>query len=207
MNKAYLIALAIVIVAGAIYFAQQSTFLSGRVQMTRSQLPAVAKETDKLGHPAGKNGQKILVVYYSWGGNTREVAQYIHQEIGGDIYELRTVKHYPDEYDAATEDAKRELEADERPALAGNLPDVSGYDTILIGYPIWWYTVPRPVLTFAENQDFSGKRVALFCTSGGDELAGSEEEMQKAMPGANFVSGLTANVHSEIQPWLESIFQ
>lgn len=206
MKKKLYILIGGLIVLGVIggVLIHTSTFFSGRVSMTFDRKPAEASATDSLGHPKAKNGEKVLVAYFSWGGNTRKVARHIHDRIGGDIYEIRTVKTYPDDYKACVEDAKMEIETNARPELSGNLPDLKNYDTLFLGYPVWWYAAPRPVMTFIDHYNFDGKEVILFCTSGGSSLSETDREIMEypAMQGANFGEGLTANIEGDIDPWL-----
>jgi len=111
--------------------------------------------------------QKVLIVYYSTSGNTKAVAEKLQTKTGGDTYRLETVHPYPTEHRALTDAAKRELEENDLPALKGDLPDMSSYDLILVGGPVWWYTVSTPVMQFLQQADFAGKKVAAFCTHGG----------------------------------------
>ena len=111
--------------------------------------------------------QKVLVVYYSNSGNTKAVAEKLQAKTGADVYRLETVRTYPAEHKALTDEAKRELEENDLPALKGALPDMSSYDLILVGGPVWWYTVATPVMQFLDQADFAGKKTAAFCTHAG----------------------------------------
>jgi flavodoxin len=110
---------------------------------------------------------KMLIIYYSFSGNTKYIAEKLREKTGGDVFEIETVKTYPAEYSALTEEAKRELQAGDLPALKKNPPDMSSYDLILVGGPVWWYTVATPVMSFLRQADFAGKRVSAFCTHEG----------------------------------------
>lgn len=111
--------------------------------------------------------KKVLIIYYSHSGNTRAVAEKLQAKTGADLYRVETVRTYPSEYNALTKEAKRELEEEDLPALKTPLPDMSGYDLILVGGPVWWYTVPTPIMQFLKQADFSGKKAAAFCTHAG----------------------------------------
>jgi flavodoxin len=113
------------------------------------------------------NNSKVLIIYYSHTGITRGIAEKIRDKTGGDVFEIETVRTYPTEYSALTDEAKRELQKNDLPALKKNPPDMSSYDLILIGGPVWWYTVSTPVMSFLKQADFTGKRVAAFCTHEG----------------------------------------
>lgn len=136
---------------------------------------------------AHNGGKKILVTYFSRKGdnyevgyiekgNTHIVADIIAQELGGvDIFEIKTVKEYPADYRECTEEAKAEKARDARPELAAMVKDFAQYDTVFLGYPIWWSDLPMPVYTFLESYDWQGKTVIPFCTSAGDNMTGLED--------------------------------
>ncbi|MEN6441539.1 MAG: flavodoxin [Syntrophobacter sp.] len=123
----------------------------------------------KSAHSAsrGAGGTKVLVIYYSLTGNTRSTAEMIREKTGGDVFEIETVKNYPADYSECTREAKRELQAGDLPSLKKSPPDMSSYDLILVGSPVWWYTVSTPVMSFLKQADFAGKRVTSFCTHEG----------------------------------------
>lgn len=110
---------------------------------------------------------KVLIIYYSLTGNTKSVAEKIREKTGADVLEIETVRTYPTEHPAIIEEAKRELETGKLPALKKNPPDMSSYDLILVGSPVWWYTVSTPVMSFLRLADFAGKNVSAFCTHEG----------------------------------------
>jgi flavodoxin len=115
----------------------------------------------------GTGRKKMLIVYYSHTGNTKYVAEKIKEITGGDLFEIQTVKTYPSQYSALTEEAKRELQEGDLPALKKGPPNMSSYDLILVGGPVWWYTVATPVMSFLKQADFAGKKVSAFCTHEG----------------------------------------
>ena len=114
-----------------------------------------------------KDTNRVLVIYYSLTGNTKSIAETIQNKTGGDLLEIETVKDYPAAYSEITEEAKRELETGELPALKQSPPNMSSYDLILVGSPVWWYTVSTPVMSFLKQADFAGKKVSAFCTHEG----------------------------------------
>ncbi|MBO6179358.1 MAG: flavodoxin [Selenomonadaceae bacterium] len=138
----------------------------------------------------GKDGEnssksKILVAYFSradenYGvgviekGNTRILAEMIAEKTGADLFEIKPVKAYPKEYTPATQVAKVEKEQNARPEIEGPLPDMSKYDTVFIGYPIWWSDLPMPVYTFIDKENFVGKTVIPFCTHEGSGIGSTE---------------------------------
>ena len=110
---------------------------------------------------------KILIVYYSYSGNTKEVAEAIQKEIGGDLFEIKAEGTYPDEYRPMTEQAKKEIDAGFRPKLTTSVADMAQYDIVFIGSPNWWGTITPQVSSFLESYDLSGKTVIPFVTHGG----------------------------------------
>ena len=107
---------------------------------------------------------RILVAYFSWGGNTRHVAEYIARQTGGTLFRIEPEKPYPSEYVPCTEVAKAEKEQNARPAIRDRVEDWGSYDTVFIGCPVWWWTAPMIINTFAESYDFTGKTIIPFCT-------------------------------------------
>ncbi len=113
----------------------------------------------------GRTQSKVLVAYFSWSGNTQEMASYIAEQTGADLLEIQPQTPYPTDYNECGEVALAERDNDERPAIA-NLPEsVDEYDAILIGYPIWWHTAPMIIGTFLENYDLTGMNVYPFTQS------------------------------------------
>ena len=113
----------------------------------------------------GSEGGRVLVAYFSWSGNTREMASYIAQQTGGDLLEIQLAVPYPEDYNECGDVALAERDNNERPAIA-NLPaSIDEYDTILIGYPIWWHTAPMIIGTFLESYDMTGKEIYPFTQS------------------------------------------
>jgi flavodoxin len=148
--------------------------------------------------------EHILIVYYSrkgenyWGGsikklpkgNTEVVAEAIQAAVGGDLFEVDTVKPYSANYTACTEEAQAELRANARPELKEYLDDLDGYDTIFVGYPNWWGTMPMAMFSFLERYDLNGKRIIPFCTNEGSGMGRSESDLKQLCAGATVEKGL-----------------
>ena len=134
---------------------------------------------------------KKLIIYYSWGGNTRLISEHIQKMTGADIAEIKPEKEYPSTYDECTTIAKKEQKKGERPELKGKLPNVSGYDTIILAYPLWWSDVPMFYYTLLEKIDLSGKTVIPICSNGGSGLARSVDTIRKLAPKAKVKNGLS----------------
>lgn len=114
--------------------------------------------------------EKSLIVFYSWGGDTANIAATIKENTGADIFEIKLENPYPSAYHATTEQAKKEIKEVFRPTLIGDI-DIAEYNRIYIGSPNWWSTIAPPVATFIESHDFTGKIIMPFFTHGGGGLS------------------------------------
>lgn len=123
-------------------------------------------------------------------GNTQIVAETIAELTGGDLFHITTAEPYPDDYASMLTRAREELDNNVRPELAGELPNLDNYDIIMIGYPIWHGATPRPVLTFLENYDMSGKKLVPFNTHEGSGQSGTVSEIAASAPGAEMLDGI-----------------
>lgn len=196
-------ALLIVIVLLAAVAVKMSDSLAGLAKMSRSASENEGTLPDVTGKAAGVTGKKVLIAYFSWGGNTRDVAKLIHSKTGGDLFEIKKETPYPKEYKPTTDIGKQEKEQDARPKLAGRMPDLKQYEVIVLGYPIWWHIEPMPVKTFVEAQDLSGKVILPFATSGGGGIKASVEDLRKTLPNSQVKDGLLVNMASGIDGWLK----
>lgn len=155
-----------------------------------------------------------LVLYFSCTGNTETVAQAIAAATGSDIYEIVPEDPYTEEDISYNNDnCRANLEMQDetaRPAIEGNIDNLAAYDTIYIGYPIWWGTMPRIINTLFDSYDFSGKTLLPFCTSGGSGIEESVAAIRTAEPQATVVDGLQINGSAadssteQINQWLQS---
>jgi flavodoxin len=165
--------------------------------------------------------EHILIVYYSrkgenyWGGsiknlskgNTEIAAEMIQEAVGGDLFQVETVKDYADDYYTCIDEAKKELNQQARPELKEYLDDLDGYNTIFLGYPNWWGTMPMAMFSFLEHYDLTGKRILPFCTNEGSGLGSSEGDLKKLCVGAKVEKGLsirgceTAKSEKKIADW------
>ncbi len=108
--------------------------------------------------------RRTLVVYYSYTGHTRAVAEKLRALLGAELFEIQMRNPYPLDMQRAAEQSKYELETGELPHLLDGLPNLSKYDLILVGGPVWWNTITPPVMSFLERTDFGGRKVAAFST-------------------------------------------
>ena len=153
----------------------------------------------------------VLVAFFSRTGNTRVIADFIHEKLGCDIFEIKPVDPYPKDYDATVDRARRELDSDFRPELVEDIDDSGSYDTVFVGYPCWWGTMPMAVFTFLEDHNLSGKKVVPFCTHEGSALGHSVVDIKKLCPESTILEGLaikgsTVNAaQGEVHDWLSKV--
>ena len=167
---------------------------------------------------------KNLIIYYSrkgenyFGGsirsiakgNTEIVAEYIQAAVGGDLFEVDTVKPYATRYNDCIEEAKAELRGQARPALKKYLTDIAAYDHVFVCGPCWWGTYPMAIFSQLEKLDFTGKKVMAVMTHEGSGLANSERDLKNICQGATFGKGLAVSgsnaSHSQAQvaAWAKS---
>ena len=145
--------------------------------------------------------RKILIAYFSRAdenyavgyiekGNTAIIAEMIADETGGELFHIERAAPYPADYDECTDEAKQEQNDNARPALLED-KDISEYDVIFLGYPIWWGDMPMPVYTFLEGHDFSGKTIIPFSTHAGSGLSGTEKSIENVCAGSEILNGLS----------------
>lgn len=154
---------------------------------------------------------RVLVAYYSWGGNTRFAAEKIQQLTGGTLFEIKPADPYPSDYNACVEQAKRECRSGFKPALASKVENFDRYDVIFVGTPNWWSTMAPPVRSFLSSYDFSGKTVIPFVTHGGGGMARCERDMRKVCPkaafgkGGAFSGGSIRNAADALSKWVNEV--
>ncbi|MEN6391688.1 MAG: flavodoxin [Syntrophomonas sp.] len=153
----------------------------------------------------------ILVAYFSHSGNTRKVANQIHERVGGDILEIVTVDPYPRDYDMVVEQAELEKKNNSRPELAIEVENIDSYDVVFIGYPNWWATMPMAVFNFVESYKLSDKTVVPFCTHEGSGLGVSMRDLKKLCPDSRVIDGLAIRgrnadrAKNDVSEWLNKL--
>ena len=177
---------------------------------------------------SASNGD-VLVAYFSWAdnavladdvdavsspsvippGNVQQLAGWVQEETGGDLFSIRVTDPYPSDWDECLDRANQERGEDARPELEERVENLDDYDTVFLGYPNWWYGVPMPLLTFLEENDLSGKQVYLFCSHGTGGLANSVEIITEAAPDAVILDNIfdcyeedAASSREDIQNWV-----
>lgn len=154
---------------------------------------------------------KKLVAYFSASGVTKAAAERLAKAIGADLFEIKPKTPYTKaDLDWTNKNSRSTLETNDpnsRPEIAEKLPDISGYDTVFIGFPIWWYVAPKIIDTFVESCDFSGKTLVPFATSGGSGMGRTAEVLKSLCPSAIWKDGKVVNGMSEkaLADWANSI--
>jgi len=143
----------------------------------------------------------ILVAYFSHTGHTREVAELIAGYTGGDLAEIKRAEEYGD----LQEEAEVEIQDGVHPEITVSVSNVTDYETIFVGYPIWWDEAPAMIATFLAENDFSGKRIVPFCTSSSDDIGNSLHIFSELCQDAEIAEGLTANNLDDIEPWIQGL--
>lgn len=163
--------------------------------------PAEAETTEPETAETDTNGGNILIAYFSYTGNTEEVAQMIAEYTGGDLAEIQRAEEYGD----LQEEAEVEILDGVHPEITISVDSIAEYDTIFVGYPIWWDEAPAMIATFLADNDFSGKTIIPFCTSSNDDIGNSLHIFSELCPDAEIAEGLTANDLNDIEPWIQSL--
>ena len=136
---------------------------------------------------------KTLVAYFSASGQTAKLAKTLAGVTGGDLFEIVPETAYTaadlDWMDKKSRSTIEMKDPKSRPAIAGKVADMAQYDTVFVGFPIWWYQAPRIIETFLESYDFSGKTVIPFATSGGSGMGGTNKALAPSCTGARLVEG------------------
>lgn len=160
-----------------------------------------------------KTQKKILVAYFSCSGETRRLARTVAEAVGGDLYEIQPEHPYTaadlDWNDKSSRSSLEMNDPSSRPAIAGRVARMEEYETIFIGFPIWWYVAPTIVNTFLESYDLSGKTVIPFATSGGSGMGNTEvrlrpscSETARWLPGKRLRSGESKE---SVRAWVDSL--
>lgn len=198
------------------------------------------EETSQEDEAAGENAQSlssnILVVYFTYGenadlpedvdasasasiqtvddevtGNTGAVARMISEAAKADLFSIRTVQKYPDNYDDTLDQAQDEQSQDTRPELETELESLDAYQTIFLGFPNWWGDMPMAVYSFLDDYDLSGKTIIPFVTSGGSGFSSTISEIESAEPEADVLEGLSlssseaSDAEEVVEDWLDGL--
>lgn len=158
-----------------------------------------------------ETGSSSLVVYFSWSGNTRTIANEIASQTGADIFELTPVTPYSTNYNTVLDEAKAEQNENARPEISGSIDNFDSYDVIYIGFPNWWGDMPMILYSFLDDYDLSGKTIAPFVSSGGSGFSNTLSTIAENEPEAEITEGLSLssaeseNPEQAVTEWLDNI--
>ncbi|MDE6565559.1 MAG: NAD(P)H-dependent oxidoreductase, partial [Clostridia bacterium] len=181
------------------------------IRLVRNAVPGFGSVEGALMQAGdGGAGNSILIAYFSWGGNTRGIAEEIQSQTGADLFEITLVNPYSSDYNTVLDEAQRDQNEQARPELASHVENMDDYDTIILGYPNWWASIPMPIASFLEEYDFSGKTIIPFCSHGGGRFGQSLTAMAKLAPDSDMGEGLSVHysggsyLGSDVSGWLET---
>lgn len=196
-----------------------------QTSQAKPKIDANASASIKGAASAQKEGQHTdshrAVIYFSdpegsdmnaMEGSTQYLGRLIAQKTGADVFRIVPVKAYPTDHSAHTAQAKLEQSENARPAIKDDFGDLSQYDTIFFGYPIWWGDLPMPVYTFLESHDLSGKKIVIFSTYGSSGLGDTVEHVQSVEKGADVetkaygvAAGDVGSAKDKVLSWLSEL--
>lgn len=188
----------------------QATKLS--VSTSNELLPS--KENSEVPSTETSDAATSLVAYFSWSGNTEQMTKWIADESGSDLCQIIPKEAYGEDFDSCADRAKNELDNGIRPELTEliDAQTIAQYDTIYVGFPIWWGDMPMILYTFFEQNDFSGKTIIPFNTHGGSGFSGTIDTIAKLEPNATVnENGFTVsrndvhNAAADVINWLEKL--
>ena len=165
-----------------------------------------AAETVRSAHSGGR----ILIAFFSWGGNTRGIAREIQNQTGADLFEIKPVHPYSTNYNTVLMEAQEDQHRQARPEISNPSENIDDYDVILLGYPNWWASIPMPIASFLEMYDFSGKTIIPFCSHGGGRFGQSLTAIAKLAPEAMMGEGLSVHysggsaLPGDVSAWLDA---
>lgn len=156
-----------------------------------------------------------LVAYFSWSGNSQQMAEWVAEETGGDLFRILTEEPYEDDFDSTADRAQTELNNGTRPELSTHIDSevMAKYDVIYLGFPIWWYDLPTPVWTFLEEYDLKGKTIIpFFSHNGSSGGANSLNRLSELADGATVLTddalsvqgSSVADAEKQVKDWAKS---
>ena len=186
----------------------EDTFVESKADTESAETSTNMENTDNQ----DAQEHKILVAYFSATGTTKGVAEHIANGLNADIYEIVPEDPYTDaDLNYNDNNSRTTIEMNDpnaRPVISGSVENMEQYDTVFIGYPIWWGEAPRIVSTFVESYDFSGKTIVPFCTSGGSDMGSSAASLEQLTNGATWLDGRRLNgsdSQDTVMEWVNSL--
>lgn len=173
---------------------------------------------DNNPEPEVKGESKILVAYFSWSGNLKQMAGWVSEETGGELFRIVPEESYGTDYNKCADRAKSELDNGVRPALSAHIPAevFANYDVIYLGFPVWWYDLPMPVWTFLEEYDLQGKTIIpFFSHNGSSNGANSLTRLQELASGATVYAsdaisirdGSVESSENDVKQWAANMLE
>lgn len=179
------------------------------IRLVRNAVTMEGSIVDTEKKTSGKGDGNTLIVFFSWGGNTKGIAQEIQSQTGADLFEIELVHPYSDDYDTVLDEAQRDQNEQARPEIKNHVENMDQYNTIILGYPNWWASIPMPIASFLEEYDLSGKTIVPFCSHGGGRFGQSLTAIAKLAPQSELAEGLAvsysggSSLSDDIAEWLE----
>lgn len=168
-----------------------------------------APVAERSGEVDGISSASRTTTAKNYKGNTEYIAELISKETGADLFEIVPKEAYADTYDKMVRQAEKEQENDARPAMKNKIKNFSEYDTVYVGFPIWWFDMPQIMYTFFDTYDLAGKDIIPFCTHAGSGLAGTPGKIKKLEPEAAVYKGLAVyrtdvtGSDSRVKSWIK----
>ena len=193
------------------WFAHLAFEIAGEKASNEWLEPVTDEEYGKINMNSMQSNHKVLVACFSATGVTARAAQKVAEATGGEVYAITPAKPYTDaDLNWNDKQSRSSVEMNDpkaRPALGGERLDVSEYDIVFIGYPIWWNQAPRLINTFIESHNLKGKTVIPFATSGGSTIAGSAATLKRSYPALEWKEGRLLNRADEktVRTWIERL--
>ena len=165
--------------------------------------------TSEAVQEAKAKSKNILIAYFTWSGNTKGIAYEIQRQTGAEIFEIEPENSYSENYNTVLREAQRDQRKQARPKLKNHVKNFDSYDTIILGYPNWWASIPMPIASFLEEYDFSGKTIMPFCSHGGGRFGQTLTAIAKLAPKAFITDGLSIHysgggtLKNDVTQWLE----
>lgn len=214
-------------------FAACSNTAQEEETASQSSQTSTQSQTQSSSQTDGSTGSNVLVAYFAVAENSevdaassasvvtvngeaqgivQALARMIQNETGGDLFSIQTSVDYPADRNDLIEYAQEEQDSNARPQLTAHIENLDDYDTIFIGYPIWWYDLPQVMYSFFDEYDFSGKTIIPFCVHNGSQFTGTIQTIQELEPNAEVITdGFTVNESNaadsaeDIAAWIEKL--
>ena len=226
-----LIGIGMIVILLAALTACKEEESSGKESFAAPSVTPQTSEQDSAASQSLAQG-KVLVAYFSWAdyavldedvdavaspsvvspGNVQELAGWVQEETGGDLFSIRVTEPYPSDWDACLDRANQERGENARPKLTEQVENLEDYDIVFLGFPNWWYGAPMAVLSFLEENDLSGKQIYLFCSHGTGGLANSVEDIKGVVPDGKFSDNIfdcyeedASGSQQAIQDWVKAL--